>query len=133
MFSIEGGIRLTAHSDTPIKRHVKVRGDKSYFDGDVIYWSTRKGTHPELPNRVAFLLKKYKGQCPECGLMFVGDDLIEVDHTISKQDGGKGKFDNLQPLHRHCHDVKTARDNANREILRQKAVLEPLELHQQTG
>ncbi len=42
--------------------------------------------------------------------MFVGDDLIEVDHRISKQDGGADKFDNLQPLHRHCHDVKTARD-----------------------
>ncbi|MGB8698480.1 MAG: reverse transcriptase domain-containing protein [Thermosynechococcaceae cyanobacterium] len=115
-FSTQSGIRLTAHSDTPIKRHVKVRGDKSYFDGDVLYWSARKGTHPELPNRVAFLLKKYKGRCPECGLMFVGDDLIEVDHTISKQDGGKDKFDNLQPLHRHCHDVKTARDIANRKV-----------------
>ena len=126
-FSTKGGIRLTAHSDTPIKRHIKVRGDKSYFDGDVLYWSTRKGTHPELPSRVAFLLKKYKGRCPECGLMFVGDDLIEVDHIISKKDGGKDRFDNLQPLHRHCHDVKTARDNANRAILKQETVLEPLE------
>jgi RNA-directed DNA polymerase len=126
-FSTKSGIRLTAHSDIPIKRHVKVRGDKSYFDGDVLYWSTRKGTHPEIPNRVAFLLKKYKGRCPECGLMFVGDDLIEVDHIISKKDGGKDKFDNLQPLHRHCHDVKTARDNANRKILKQETVLEPLE------
>jgi RNA-directed DNA polymerase len=126
-FSTKGGIRLNTHSDTPIKRHIKVRGDKSYFDGDVLYWSTRKGTHPEIPNRVAFLLKKYKGRCPECGLMFVGDDLIEVDHTIPKKDGGKDKFDNLQPLHRHCHDVKTARDNANRKILKQETVLEPLE------
>jgi len=126
-FSTKGGIRLTAHSDTPIKRHIKVKGDKSYFDGDVLYWSIRKGTHPELPNRVAMLLKKYKGRCPECGLMFVGDDLIEVDHTIPKKDGGKDKFDNLQPLHRHCHDVKTARDNANRKVLEQETALEPLE------
>ena len=127
VFSTRNGIRLLTHSDTTIKRHVKVRGNKSYFDGDVLYWSSRKGTHPELPNRVAFLLKKYKGRCAECGLMFVADDLIEVDHTISKQDGGKDKFDNLQPLHRHCHDVKTACDNANRKILKQEAVLEPLE------
>jgi RNA-directed DNA polymerase len=126
-FSTESGIRLTAHSEIPIKRHVKVRGDKSYFDGDVLYWSTRKGTHPDLPNRVAMLLKKYKGRCPECGLMFAGDDLIEADHTIPKKDGGKDKFDNLQPLHRHCHDVKTARDIANRKVLNQEAVLEPLE------
>jgi RNA-directed DNA polymerase len=126
-FSTKDGMRLASHADTPIVRHVKVRGDKSYFDGDVLYWSARKGAHPELPNRVAMLLKKYKGRCPECELMFVADDLIEVDHILSKQDGGKDKFDNLQPLHRHCHDVKTARDNANRKILKQETVLEPLE------
>jgi RNA-directed DNA polymerase len=126
-FSTRGGMRLTSHNDTPIVRHIKVRGNKSYFDGEVLYWSARKGAHPELPNRVARLLKRYKGRCRECGLMFVADDLIEVDHTISKQDGGKDKFDNLQPLHRHCHDVKTARDNANRKVLKQEAALEPLE------
>ena len=114
-FSTQDGLRLMAHTDTPIKRHVKVRGDKSYFDGDVLYWSMRKGRHPELPNRVAMLLKKYKGKCPECGLMFVENDLIEVDHQIPKREGGTDKFDNLQPLHRHCHDVKTARDNAPRK------------------
>ena len=111
IFSTKSGIKLKAHTDTPIKRHVKVKGNKSYFDGDVFYWSTRKGIHPELPKTVAMLLKKYKGRCPECGLMFVADDLIEVDHIIAKEDRGIDKFDNLQPLHRHCHDVKSARKN----------------------
>ena len=110
-FSTKSGIKLKAHTDTPIKRHIKVKGNKSYFDGDVLYWSTRKGVHPELPKTVAMLLKKYKGRCPECGLMFVGDDLVEVDHIIAKKDRGIDKFDNLQPLHRHCHDVKSARKN----------------------
>jgi RNA-directed DNA polymerase len=36
--------------------------------------------------------------------------LIEVDHKIPKPEGGTDHLDNLQPLHRHCHDVKTARD-----------------------
>jgi RNA-directed DNA polymerase len=116
-FSTKDGVRLIAHPDTPISRHVKVRGDKSYFDGDVLYWGKRRGRHPELPNRVALLLKKYKGKCLECGLMFVANDLIEVDHKIPRQEGGTDKFDNLQPLHRHCHDVKTARDNARRKGL----------------
>ena len=127
IFSTKGNMEIATHTNTPIVRHVKVRGDKSYFDGDVIYWSSRKGTHPELPNRVAKLLKRYRGKCAECGLMFVADDLIEVDHTIAKEDRGTDKFDNLQPLHRHCHDVKTARDNANRKVLKQETVLEPLE------
>ena len=38
-FSTKDGVRLIAHTDTPIKRHVKVRGTKSYFDGDVLYWA----------------------------------------------------------------------------------------------
>jgi len=109
IFSTKDGIRLISHSKVPLARHVKVKGDKSYFDGDVFYWSTRKGTHPELPNRLARLLKQYKGRCPECGLLFVADDLIEVDHQIPVSEGGTDTFDNLQPLHRHCHDVKTAR------------------------
>lgn len=122
-FSTKEGVRLIAHSDTPIRRHVKVRGTKSYFDGDVLYWGRRRGKHPELSNRVALLLKKYKGRCPECGLMFVSNDLIEVDHIVPKQDGGTDTFDNLQPLHRHCHDVKTARDNACRKRLEQDTEL----------
>jgi RNA-directed DNA polymerase len=126
-FSTKEGVKLAFHAVTPIVRHVKIRGNKSYFDGDVIYWSTRKGANPELPNRVALLLKKYKGRCPECGLMFVGDDLIEVDHLIPRMDGGTDKFDNLQPLHRHCHDVKTARDATNRKALGQETELESLE------
>lgn len=115
-FSTPDGIRLITHSDIAIKRHRKVKGDKSYFDGDVIYWSTRKGTHPELPKRVAWLLKKYKGLCPECGLRFVEDDLIEVDHIIPRKNGGTDQFENLQPLHRHCHDVKSARDIDSRVV-----------------
>ncbi len=109
-FSTKDGMRLAFHAATPIVRHVKVQGNRSFFDGDVIYWGTRKGRHPELPSRVARLLKRYKGRCAECGLMFTGDALIEVDHVLPKQKGGTDRFDNLQPLHRHCHDVKTARD-----------------------
>ncbi|NJR56480.1 MAG: HNH endonuclease [Acaryochloris sp. CRU_2_0] len=58
---------------------------------------------------------------------FIEGDLIEVDHIIAKEDRGTDKFVNLQPLHRHCHDVKTARDKANRRFLTQETVLEPLE------
>ncbi len=115
-FSTNEGVKLVSHAKTQIKRHVKVKGDKSYFDGDVLYWSTRKGTHPEMPSRIAMLLKRSRGKCASCGLMFGDEDLIEVDHKIPKKDGGTDKFDNLQPLHRHCHDVKTARDQANSKV-----------------
>ena len=109
-FSEKDGQKLLLHSKVPIKRHRKVQKDRSYFDGDTVYWSTRKGQHPQLSKRVAKLLKKYRGKCPECGLMFVAGDLIEVDHKTPKKEGGTDMFDNLQPLHRHCHDIKTARE-----------------------
>ncbi|WP_313890617.1 group II intron reverse transcriptase, partial [Aetokthonos hydrillicola] len=90
--------------------YVKVKGDKSPYDGDLIYWSSRLGTHPQTPNRKAKLLKQQKGKCPWCGLSFHDWDVLEEDHIIPKAIGGKDEYKNLQLLHRHCHDEKTAID-----------------------
>ncbi len=105
-------MRLIPHSETPIVRHVKVQGERSPFDGDWVYWSTRLGKHPEISYRTAKLLKLQKGKCAYCGLCFKDGDLIETDHKIPKAKGGKDTLDNLQLLHRHCHDNKTALDGA---------------------
>ena len=120
--SSEKSFKMALHSNTPIKRHVKVKGKRSIFDGDLIYWSIRMGKHPEMPSQKAFLLKKQKGKCNYCGLHFKYGDLIEKDHIIPKSNGGKNEIKNLQLLHRHCHDKKTANDgnlistNDNRHI-----------------
>jgi RNA-directed DNA polymerase len=103
-------MRLIQHSETPIVRHVKVKGDSSPYDGNLIYWSTRMGKHPEMPKRTALLLKKQKGKCPHCELFFKDGDLMEVDHIIPKSKGGKEEYKNYQLLHRHCHDNKTRID-----------------------
>lgn len=48
---------------------------------------------------------------------------MEVDHVIPLSSGGKDAFHNLQLLHRHCHDRKTAEDrkaagtNDNRQVI----------------
>lgn len=65
-----------------------------------------------MPKKVATLLKKQKGKCTHCGLFFREDDVLEVDHKIPKSQGGKDIYDNLQLLHRHCHDTKTANDDS---------------------
>jgi RNA-directed DNA polymerase len=104
-------IRLVEHDKTPIIRHVKVRGDKSPYDGDWIYWGARMGQHPETNKRVAMLLKKQKGKCTECGLYFREGDILEIDHKVPLSQKGKDEYQNLQLLHRHCHDTKTARDS----------------------
>jgi RNA-directed DNA polymerase len=66
--------------------------------------------HPEMPSRVATLLKKQAGKCGLCELSFRHGDLWEVDHVVRTSRGGKDEFINWQLLHRHCHDLKTATD-----------------------
>jgi RNA-directed DNA polymerase len=104
--------KLLQHSDTKVIRHTKVEGNRSPFDGDLTYWSSRMGLHPEMPPEKAFLLKKQKGKCAYCGLHFRDGDLLETDHIIPTSNGGKNSKDNKQLLHRHCHDFKTAQDMA---------------------
>ena len=105
-------LRLLNHADTPIVRHVKVKGESSPYDGNLVYWSTRMGNNPEMPNRITKLLKRQKGKCAHCGLYFRENDVMEVDHQIPKSQGGKDSYNNWQLLHRHCHDTKTATDIA---------------------
>jgi RNA-directed DNA polymerase len=87
-----------------------VEGNSSPYDGDLTYWSTRMGKHPQMPKRTASLLKKQKGKCTHCQLFFREGDILETDHIIPKALGGKDESKNLQLLHRHCHDKKTESD-----------------------
>jgi len=40
-------------------------------------------------------------------------DVMEVDHKTPLSLGGKDEWVNLQLLHRHCHDEKTAIDGSS--------------------
>ena len=110
----DGIFVLANHTEIPIIRHIKVAGIASPFNGDNIYWASRLGKHPELPTRVTILLKRQKGKCNHCGLTFKDGEQIEVDHIIPKTKGGTDFYNNLQLLHRHCHDVKTVNDGSGR-------------------
>ena len=100
---------LARHDHTPHQRYVKVQGTRSPYDGGWLYWSRRLGRHPHVPPRIARLLKPQQGRCRACGWYFMDGDHIEVDHILPKKQGGSDARDNLQLLHRHCHDTKTAR------------------------
>ncbi|NJL53373.1 MAG: group II intron reverse transcriptase/maturase, partial [Hydrococcus sp. SU_1_0] len=76
------GMKLLSHSETPIKRHVKVKGEKSPYDGDWVYWTSRMGKHPEVSTKMATLLKKQKSRCNHCGLNVKDGDLLEIDHIV---------------------------------------------------
>jgi len=105
-------LRLLGHAEIPIVRHVKVKGEASPYDGNLMYWSTRMGNNPEMPTRVSKLLKRQKGKCALCDMFFRENDVLEVDHKIPKSQGGKDCYENWQLLHRHCHDTKTANDGS---------------------
>jgi len=98
----DGHITLVKYADTPIRRHVKVRGDKSPFDGDWAYWAPRLGRDPSKPKRVVLLLRRQRGRCHHCGLRFMSDEIMEVHHL----DGHRRNqaLTNLALLHGHCHD-----------------------------
>jgi RNA-directed DNA polymerase len=106
--------RLWKHAKMPIRRHTKVQGNRSPYDGDWIYWGTRRGEHPETTKTIGNLLKRQHGTCPWCGLYFKDGDLLEIDHILPKSLGGTNAKENQQLLHRHCHDQKTAQDGSQR-------------------
>ena len=112
-FREKGGSALKRHADVPIKRHIKVRDTASPYDGNLVYWSQRLREHPLIDPRTGYLLKLQKGDGARCGLKFMDGDLMETDHTIPIRLGGDDRIMNLQLLHRHCHDQKTAQDGSN--------------------
>lgn len=103
---------LIFHSETPIVRHIKVKGNASPYDGNSLYWSTRMGRNPDMSKRTATLLKRQKGKCTHCGLNFKYGDIMETDHKKPLKLGGSRGIENLQLLHRHCHDKKTRVDGS---------------------
>ena len=100
-------LKLFDHADTKIVRHIKVKGPASPMDGNLIYWSSRMGKHPQMPRSKAFLLRRQNGKCNGCGLYFREGDRLELDHILPKSLGGTHRRDNLQLLHKHCHHEKT--------------------------
>ncbi len=110
VFGDKKGCTLIKHTKTAINYHTKVKGEKSPYDGDTLYWAKRMGEHPELKTQTARLLKKQNGKCNWCNLSFQEDDTIENDHITPTRLGGTNSIDNRQLLHKHCHDIKTKDD-----------------------
>ncbi len=81
-------VELLKHSSVEIVRHVKVKGDVSPYNGELVYWSTRLGKSPDVGTRVAKRMKMQKGNCRELGLTFTNSDKWEVDHIKPLSLGG---------------------------------------------
>jgi RNA-directed DNA polymerase len=112
VFATPEGVELAAHRRTHIQRHIKVRGEASPYDGNLLYWVKRLREHPLMYGEKAKLLKLQQGMCPRCGLYFRDGELTQVDHAIPIALGGKDDISNKRVYHNHCHDEKTAEDMA---------------------
>lgn len=104
--------RLIQHREIPIRRHVKVQGTKSPYDGDWAYWGRRLQRYPGLHPMVAELLKRQEGKCAWCGLYIRSDEIMERDHDVPVVLGGGHGITNRKLLHGHCHDAKTTQDGS---------------------
>lgn len=78
------------------KKHVKVKGEVSPYNGDYVYWGSRLNKYQNLSTRVQRLLKKQNMKCALCKQSFVSSDRLEVDHITPKHKGGKDTYNNLQ-------------------------------------
>ncbi|GFQ99997.1 group II intron-encoded protein ltrA [Trichonephila clavata] len=101
-FMTSNGTLIIKHRDHAIKRHVKVIGSKSPYDGDWPYWENRLSKLPGKSSRVIKLLKLQQGKCNYCHLWFRSDDLAHVHHQDCNRRNNNIK--NLSLLHKHCHD-----------------------------
>ena len=100
---------LWKHGQAHVQKHIKVKGTASPYDGDLLYWSQRLSTHPLFNGVKGALLRKQRGKCRWCELLFQDTDVIEIDHVTPKSQGGGEALSNKCLLHRHCHDERHAR------------------------
>ncbi len=105
---------LRWHAAIPIQRHIKVKGNTSPFNGNLLYWAKRLKDHPLTKTTLGKLLQKQQGKCRWCELLFKDGDQIEIDHITPKSEGGGEERSNKFALHRHCHDQRHAKHATER-------------------
>jgi RNA-directed DNA polymerase len=81
-------------------KHINVKGEKSPYDGDIIYWCNRKS---KLYNdgHTSVALNRQNHSCATCGLKFMGEERIHLHHTDGNH--GNWKKENLMVVHESCH------------------------------
>lgn len=81
-------------------KFVNVKGDKSPFDGDIVYWSKRNSKLYDGETSKA--LRRQNHSCVACGLKLIGNEKVNLHHV----DGNHNNWshNNLVAIHESCHD-----------------------------
>ena len=94
---------------TPIKRHVKVKGDANPYDPAYeTYFEQREGTHMQATFRgtrtLRFLWHEQSGLCPVCHTKITRITGWRLHHCVPRVMGGSHSAENRVLLHPECHD-----------------------------
>ncbi|WP_365975402.1 reverse transcriptase domain-containing protein [Moorena sp. SIO4G3] len=80
-------------------QHINVRGAKSPYDGDLVYWSKRNSRL--YSDTTSDALKKQNHSCGHCGLKFTEDESVHLHHIDGNHDNWSKS--NLLAVHQSCH------------------------------
>jgi 5-methylcytosine-specific restriction endonuclease McrA len=81
-------------------KHVNVKGNKSPYDGDMVYWSQRNSDLYD--GNTAKALKRQNHTCGQCGLKLLSDEKVHLHHVDGNHSNWNDK--NLIAIHESCHD-----------------------------
>jgi group II intron reverse transcriptase/maturase len=81
-------------------KHINVKGDKTPYDGDLVYWSQRNSN--KYDGATAKALRKQNFTCGHCGLKLLDGERVHLHHIDGKHNNWKPK--NLLAVHESCHD-----------------------------
>ena len=82
-----------------VNRQPAVRGNRSIYDGDLVFWAMKNSKRYNGP--LATALRRQDHRCNFCNLIFSSNDWIELHH----KNGVNNDFrlSNVEALHRSCH------------------------------
>jgi RNA-directed DNA polymerase len=106
--SKEGTAYLCTIGCTPIRRHVKVRGQANPYDlAWELYFEERLGDQMKQrlagQRRVLHLWQEQGGTCPVCGQQITEETHWHAHHIIRRTEGGSDQAGNQVLLHPDCH------------------------------
>ena len=94
-------VTLLKASDTAIQRHVPVKAEESWYNGNWAYWSKRTGHYPMLQHSAARMIRRQHGKCHLCKSKFLSDDAIVQAMLPTAQ----ANRPTCAVVHRHCAET----------------------------
>jgi RNA-directed DNA polymerase len=93
-------VQAFPHVSYSENKHINVAGERSPYDGDIIYWSERNSKLYD--GMTAKLLRKQHHSCGYCGAKFLLDERVNLHHLDGNHHNWKEQ--NLIVVHESCHD-----------------------------